>query len=466
MIQMIDLAEKTVDFALKFGAEYAETRIGRVVKTTIRAVNDKIEQITSGIDRGVGIRALYGGAFGFASSNSFNQDDLEESARVAVKAAKVSSKEIKEKRGLAPVETFEDRVVMRVEEDPSRVDATRKMELIIRAYKAAKEVSPKVASVDTFYGNGTEEGAIVTSEGTKIFRNSSYLMFRASVFAKEEDKIRMCYESIGFAGGFEAFKEHPVEDAAEKAAKRAVAMLKAKPAPSGRFTIIADPMLAGTFAHEAVGHACEGDAVIAGESVLKDKLGQLIGSQGVSIYDDSSLPRSWGSSKYDDEGVRTKKRLLIDHGILRNFILNREAAARLELEPNGGARAQSYAFRPLVRMSNTYISSGDSEFEELIEDVKRGLYLRGTRGGQVNPAVGSFQFNAEDAFMIENGEATTPILDVSLSGLTLEILKNIDAVGEDLDLHVGHCGKEDQIVRVMDGGPHIRIRNVVVGGRV
>ena len=385
---------------------------------------------------------------------------------MAVKAAKASSTEIKEKVVLAPVKAFEDRVVMQVEENPSKVDVTRKMDLIIRAYKAAKEVSSKVASVDTLYEDGTEEGAIVTSEGTKIFRDSSYLVLRVLVFAKEEDKIRMCHESMGFAGGFEVFKKHSVETCAEKAAERAVAMLKAKPAPSGRFTIIADPLLAGTFAHEATGHACEGDAVIAGESILKDKLGQMIGSQGVSMYDDSSLPQSWGSLKYDDEGVRTKKRLLIDHGILRNFILNREAAAKLELEPNGGARAQSYAFRPLVRMSNTYLSSGDYEFEELREDVKRGLYLRGTRGGQVNPAVGSFQFSAEDAFMIENGEVTTPILDVSLSGLTLEILKNIDAVGKDLTLHVGHCGKEDQIVQVMDGGPHIRIRNVVVGGRV
>jgi len=463
---MIDLAEKTVKLALKFGAEYAETRIGRAVKTTIRAVNDKLEQITSGTDRGLGIRALHKGAFGFASSNSFNRHDLEESTRMAVKAAKVSSTEIKEKVFLAPVETLEDRIVMRSGEAPSKVDVTRKMKLIIRAYKAAKEVSPKVASVDTLYGDGTEEGAIVTSEGTKIFRGSSYLMLRVLVFAREEEKISMCYENIGSTGGFELFEEQPVEKCAEKAAERAVAMLKAKPAPSGRFTIIADPLLTGTFAHEAVGHACEGDAVIAGESILKDKLGQMIGSQDVSIYDDSSLPQSWGSSKYDDEGVITKKRLLIDHGILRAFILNREAAAKLELEPNGGARAQSYAFRPLVRMSSTYISSGDYEFEELVEDTKHGLYLRGTRGGQVNPAVGSFQFNAEDAFMIENGEVTAPISDVSLSGLTLEILKNIDAVGKDLTLHVGHCGKEDQIVRVMDGGPHIKIRNVVVGGRV
>ncbi|MDH5771060.1 MAG: TldD/PmbA family protein, partial [Candidatus Bathyarchaeota archaeon] len=313
---MIDLAERIVNFSLKLGAEYAEARIGRVVKTTIRAVNDKLEKITSGIDRGVGIRTLHKGAFGFASLNSFNRKDLEESSKMAVKAAKASSTEIKEKVVLAPVKAFEDRVVMHVEEDTSKVDVTRKMDLIIRAYKAAKEVSSKVASVDTLYEDGTEEGAIVTSEGTKIFRGSSYLVLRVLVFAKEEDKIRMCHESMGFAGGFEVFKKHSVETCAEKAAERAVAMLKAKPAPSGRFTIIADPLLAGTFAHEATGHACEGDAVISGESILKDKLGQMIGSQCVSMYDDSSLPQSWGSLKYDDEGVRTKKRLLIDRGIL------------------------------------------------------------------------------------------------------------------------------------------------------
>jgi TldD protein len=226
-----------------------------------------------------------------------------------------------------------------------------------------------------------------------------------------------------------------------------------------------DPKLAGVFAHEAVGHACEGDTVADGQSILQGKIGEKIGSEHVTIYDDSTYPDGWGSTKYDMEGVPAKKRLLIDRGVLKNFILNREAAGELNMTPNGGARAQSFAFRPIVRMSNTYITQGDYTFNELLEDVKNGIYVKGTRGGQVDPAKGTFQFSAEEAFQIEQGKITTPLLDVSLSGLTLEILNNIDAVAKDFGMNVGYCGKEDQMVPAGDGSPHVRVRSAVVGGR-
>jgi len=165
------------------------------------------------------------------------------------------------------------------------------------------------------------------------------------------------------------------------------------------------------------------------------------------------------------EGVPAKKRLLIDRGILKDFITNREVAAKLNMNPNGGARAQSYAFRPIVRMSNTYIAEGDSTFEEMLKDIEHGVYVKATRGGQVDPAKGTFQFSAEEAYKIENGEVTTPLLDVSLSGLTLEILHNIDAVAKDFAYDIGSCGKEDQFVPAGHGSPHIRIKSAVVGGR-
>jgi len=459
---MIDVAKKAVNIALNLGAEYADARTGKSLSTSIRAVNGKFDRITSGIDAGIGLRVIFNGALGFASS--ILGKDLKEAAIKALKAARATSEGVKEKVVFAPVETYKDKVSTEAKEDLAEVELKRKMRLLLLANQTAEAVSPKVTSIDSLYRDDVSESTIVTSEGTELYERSSFGVFRILVFAKEGDKIRMCGEIIGAAGGFEVFDEDEIEKKTEEAAKRAVAMLDAEPAPSGRYTVIADPELAGTFAHEATGHACEGDAVIAGESILKDRLGQQIGSEQVSIYDDSTLPKSWGSAKYDDEGVRTMKRPLVEGGVLSGLILNREAAAKLALAPNGGARAQSYSFRPICRMSNTYIAPGDFTFEELMEDVKHGFYLRGTRGGQVDPAVGSFQFNAEDAFLIENGETTKPILDVSLSGMILETLKNIDAVGKDQCLHVGRCGKEDQVVPVMDGAPHIRIRNAVVGG--
>ena len=184
----------------------------------------------------------------------------------------------------------------------------------------------------------------------------------------------------------------------------------------------------------------------------------------MTLVDDATIPRGFGSFPIDDEGVPTTRKTLIRDGVLSDFILNRETAAELSMNPNGGARAQSYSSSPIVRMSNTMIGGRDLSFEELIEDIQYGVSAKGTKGGQVDTVRGSFQFSAQQAFLIEKGEITIQLRDVSLSGMTLEIMKNIDGVGKDEKLgDPGFCGK-GQMVPVGDGGPHIRIRNVVVGG--
>ena len=228
--------------------------------------------------------------------------------------------------------------------------------------------------------------------------------------------------------------------------------------------LVADPSLAGVFAHEALGHAVEADQVVSHESILEDKIGTVIGSKIVNIVDDSTIPGGFGSFPIDDEGVMGSRKVIIENGVLRAFILNRETAYKLDMEPNGGARAESYQVRPLVRMSNTMIEPGDHTFEELIEDIDHGIYAKGTRGGEVDTAKGTFQFNAQEAFLIENGEISVPLKDVSLSGSTLEILKKIDALTSKREFgEPGFCGK-GQFIPVGDGGPYTRISSVTVGG--
>lgn len=462
---MLDSANKMVNLAQKLGAEYADARIERIHSTNIRFVKDKFETVTAGVDQGLGIRALYKGAWGFASTNSLKEEDMKQAVENAVKTAKAISKVTKEKANLSPVKTYKETVTTAVKKPLLEVEMKEKMGLVTKMAETVKAYSPKIASVTAVYGEAFGERIIVTSEGTQITMKPSLATVAVLAVAKEAEKITSCAKRLGEPGGFEIFEKFDIEKTAAETAERAVNQLKAKPAPTGRFTVIVDPELAGVFAHEAVGHACEGDHVAAGESVLQGKIGQSVGSEHVTIYDDSTVPNGWGSLKYDMEGVPTQKRLIIEKGILRNFITNREVAAKLNLPPNGGARAQSFAFKPIVRMSNTYIATGDWTFEEMLEDIKYGVYVKGTRGGQVDPAKGTFQFGAEEAFLIEKGEVTTPLLNVSLSGLTLEILNNIDAVAKDFKMHVGYCGKEDQSVPTGDGSPHIRIRNTVVGGK-
>jgi len=455
----------TMELALKQRVEYADVRVERASSTNIRMVKDRLEYIISGVDQGLGVRVLHKGAWGFASTCSFKKEDIETTVRNAVKAASATSTKLKQKVKLGAVKTCEDHVITPRKIPLPEVETKEKMNLVTKMSNIVRNTSPKIASVTAVYGDSSGQRAIVTSDGARILMEPSLATVAALAIAKEGEKITSVGERLGSPGGFEIFKRLKVEETVKEVAERAVNLLKAKPAPSGRFTVVLDPKLAGVFAHEAVGHACEGDTVAEGESILQGKIGETIGSEHVTIYDDSTYHDGWGSAKYDMEGVPTQKRLLIDRGLLKNFILNREAAAELNLAPNGGARAQSYTFRPIVRMSNTYIAAGDHTFEELLEGVNQGVYVKGTRGGQVDPAKGTFQFGAEEACMIEHGQVTTPLLDVSLSGLTLEILNNIDAVAKDFGMHVGYCIKEDQSIPAGDGSPHIRVRNAVVGGR-
>lgn len=462
---LLDTAEKAVKMTLGLGAEYADARAEQIHLTSIRLTNERFEQAISGLDQGLGIRVLYKGAWGFSSTTSLEPKNIKTVAETAFKTAKATSKVIMEKTTLYDVKPVKDHVKIKVRQPLTQIGIDKKLKLLLHLSKIVRNCSPKIVSANLSYEDSTSQKATVTSEGTQIRTDTSRALAAVTAVAKGAGKITSCRERVGKLAGFELFEKAKTDEIFERAAKRAVGLLKAKPAPSGRYTVIADPNLAGVFAHEAVGHGCEADHVISGESILEGKLGKKVGAEIVTIFDDSTVEGGWGTQKYDDEGVLTKKRLLIEKGILKGFIHNKETAAKLDMQPNGGARAQNFSHRPVVRMSNTYIANGNYTFEEMLKDIDKGVYLKSTRGGQVDTAKGTFQFNAEEAYRIEKGKLTTPLLDVSLSGITLETLHNIDAVAKDLDWNVGSCGKSSQSVPVGTASPHIRIRNALVGGR-
>jgi len=461
---LVDLAEKAIRLAMNLGVEYADVRTEQIYSTAIRLTNDRFEQAVSGVDQGVGARVLYKGAWGFSSTSSLENKDIQTTVKTAFKIAKATAKGVKEKAKVRSVKAVKDHEIVKTSNPLTAVDIDEKMKKVLGFSKTTRDYSSKIVSANLLYEDAAGQKAIISSDGAEILADISRVYVSVNAVAKQAEKLTSARERMGKIGGFELFKEVNGAEVMQKAAERVVDLLKAKPAPSGRFTVIADPRLAGVFAHEAVGHGCEADLIIAGESILAGKIGKVVGSKLVSIYDDSTLAGGWGTQKYDDEGVPTKKRLLIERGVLKGYITNKEAAAKLRMELNGGARAENFSFPPIVRMSNTYIARGDHSFEELLEGIDHGVYLKASRGGQVDTAKGTFQFNAEEARLIEKGELTTPLLDVSLSGLTLETLHNIDAVGNDFELSLGFCGK-GQTVPAGDASPHIRIINALVGGR-
>lgn len=461
---MNDVLEKALDYSQRLGSSYTDMRAETTFSTSVMVGDKTIDQATSSFSEGVGIRVLANGAWGFSATSDTSRNEIMKSVEAAFKMAKGIGEHLREKVNIASIPPVKDSSKSKAETPFSEVPIERKIQLALRLSETIRENSA-VTSASVNYSDSYGRSMFLSSDGSRISGEPSRGTIVFIAVAKEGDKIRQYRKRIGDIGGYEKLEKKDPESAARFAAERASALLKAEQAPGGRFTVVADPEHIGVFAHEALGHATEADFVISGESILTGKLGEKVGMENVTILDDPTID-GYGSFKYDSEGTPAKKRTLVDKGVLKEYILNREAAAKLKLAPNGGARALGYQFRPIPRMSNTFIAPGDYSFEELVEDIDSGIYVKGTRGGQVNIAIGSFQFSAQEAFLIEKGEITKPLLDVSLSGLTLETLQNIDAVGKDFSLTgIGFCGKGEQNnLPTGTGGPSVRIRNTVVGG--
>jgi TldD protein len=270
-------------------------------------------------------------------------------------------------------------------------------------------------------------------------------------------------DSVGRAGvgGLELFDREDPMALARGVGETAVALLDAGTPQGGAFPVILDQELAGVFVHEAVGHATEADIVLEGDSCLEGMIGELIGSELVTVIDDPGMMQN-GYYPFDDEGSLAQETVLVERGILRSYLNTRETAARLGGVPRN-ARAEG-TDRPVVRMINTYIANGDLSLHEILEELGSGIYLAGSRGGQVSTSEGVFQFNAKRGYLVENGEKTRLLRDVSLSGKILETMREVKAVGNDLKFNSGRCGKAGQLVPVSDGSPHLLIGRATVGG--
>lgn len=455
--------EEIVERATKGGADFFDIRIIEKESTVIEFKDGKLHSVLSGHDRGAGLRTIVNGAWGFASTTDTSKRSLIKAVEVALSASVQAAKKVSQKVDLAEVAPEEGEIVWKPKKDPMSISFETKLELIKDMHDAAAE-GDRVHSVTTGCGDVREKMHVMNSEGTDLRGEVTRAYARTQVIAREGGNVVSFYDAAGATGGWEVFdKKDPLEFSKE-AGRSAMRLLSSRGPPSGRFPLIADPDLAGVFAHEALGHASEADSVVRGGSCLEGIMGEIIGSELVTIIDDSKFEGGFGSFPFDSEGVISQEKFLVDKGVLSGYILNRETAHVLKMKPNGGARVENYNFLPLVRMSNTFVQNGDSTFEELLEGIRFGIYAKGSRGGQVSPAKGTFQFNASEAFLIENGEVTESLKDVSFGGSTLEVLKNMDAVGKDFKLgRPGTCGKE-QWVPVNSGGPHVRVKEVTIGG--
>jgi TldD protein len=438
--------------------DFYEIRIVEVSATSIILDNREIRETVSNFISGAGIRALVGGSWGL--SNTENLERINEALETAITLARATNQKTpREKIELAPIEKPRLKNLPEVRKRPGDVEIEEKLQMIKEIAEAAQQ--PEITSVSAAYMESEVRVEYMNSEGIEASYTLPRIGFSITAVAQENGNYQMARDSRFAVSGFELFTKYDALEIASKTADVARDLLRAKSVKGGVMPVVLDPELAGVFIHEAVGHAVEADHVLEGNSVLEDRLNTQIASPLLTVYDDPSM-HEYGYYPFDDEGAQSRKTVLIERGVLKNYLHNRETAGKLGGTPCN-ARAQGYA-KPIIRMSNTYIEQGESSFEEMLEEVKNGVYLIGSRGGQVSPGEGVFQFNAERGYLIEGGELTTLLRDVSLSGTILETLKHITMVGCDLEMHAGQCGKAGQLVPVSDGSPHILVTNALVGG--
>ncbi len=454
MEEHIDLFEKVIEKTTP-KVDYMDIRSGIGNSTSIIMKDGDVEEINTGMSLGARIRVLNNGAWGFAYTTDLSK--INEITETAIKL----SKSLKGDVELSESEVIKDKIAVDVEIPFKDISIEEKKEIMKEANDAA--TIDKVNSTTVGYADTEVNELFMNSEGSQIQIKTSRVRMALNASATNGEIIQFGHGSMGGVKGFEAIAGRDIEEFGRTIGEKAVRLLDAKSAPSGKFPVIADPELTGVLVHEALGHAVEGDLILQNDSILKDKVGEMIASDIVNIFDDASLKEGFGFYPYDVEGVKTKPNQLVKDGKLISLLNSRETASQLNMQSSGNARS-IISEKPIVRMSNTYLQPGDNTFEELIEDIPDGIYLKGSRGGQVDTGKGIFQFNAAEGYLIENGEIKTPLRDVSLSGNILETLKNIDAVGNDFKLSVGFCGKDGQTAPVGDGGPHTRILNALVGG--
>lgn len=467
-LHLEDLMSKVIEHSSKIGARFAEVKGEDTITRNIEAINNEIRTVSQIRNIGIGVRVFYGKGHGFSFSNVLDEANAFRAVETAMKIARASASKTLINLKLAEVKSIKEKKTTNVDKHPRDVSLDEKKDLCLRLCKNAMETSKLITNVTSRFGEYHGTIYHVNMEGTQVSYEPLLVGAGVTCVAKKGKTIVDARDYHGASDGLTTFEEedHTPERMAENSAKWAIEKLSAKSAPAGKFDALVDPQLAGTLAHESFGHLSEGDFVMIGGSPLTGKIGQRLGTELATIIDEG-LPEKGGYRiHFDDEGVPCRRVEILKKGTLNHYLHSRITAKALKTAPTGNARSQDYSYEPIVRMRNTYFDVGDSKPEEALSGLKQGIYAIDTAGGQVEDT-GTFLFKAVRGYWVENGEPKYPLRDVALTGNILELLKNIDAVSNDLKISTtpfGGCGKIDQRAFVGTGGPHLRIKGVLFGG--
>ena len=459
--QLMDsLLDKASSLLASLPCEFAEIRLSESTSTSINLSGSSVDSFSSGDSIGGSIRVLYNGAWGFVSFN--DPSELESLVKKALDLA--SRMNVSEKSVVVHSRPLTGHYETPCEKDFSRVSIEEKFKLIGK-YNDLLRASEKVVTTRAGYLDSKSRYSYLNSEGSRLTYDKSYCGISLSSVAKDGSLIQPFNDSVSGYGGYEIVENR--ESMAEEVIRIAVDLLSAESPDGGTHTIIADPKLAGVFIHEAFGHLSEADFVHENPR-LKEimTLGKKFGPEALNVYDDGNMPGLSGYIPFDDEGIIPLKTSLITKGILSGRLHSRETAASMNEDLTGNARALGSMRQPIVRMTCTYIENGGYSPEQIFDAMDDGIYACDVIGGQTNLEM--FTFTAGYGYKIKNGRKGKMFRDIVLSGNVFNTLGNISMVGNDRKMFggLGGCGKGGQSpLPVSFGGPHIMIKDVLIGGK-
>ena len=457
-----ELCAKVLEAAAATGADYAELFAENSKNHSISMVSGKVDAISDGVVAGAAVRVYRGLRSVMATTVAVSEEGLLRCEKKAAEALGEGKAELSF--------VLRDRLFANAHPAlvvPSSVPNREKVEILRAACRGASEYDKRIRQATGTFLDVDQNILIASTEG--IYATDRRVRTRLSVTALAEAKeggtqTGSC--NPGRRMGMELFeKEVDAEATGREAARQAVVMSEAGYCPAGVMPVAIGNGFGGVIFHEACGHSLEASSVAFGLSQFSGRLGEKIAGEKVTAYDDGTIPNAWGSLNFDDEGTPTRRSVLIENGVLKNYMIDKFNARRMGMEPTGSSRRESFAHTPTSRMTNTFIGEGPDDNGDIIASIDNGLYAAAMGGGSVNPTTGEFNFSVREGYLVRGGKLCEPVRGASLVGRGSEVILNIDMVGKNLLLAEGMCGASSGSIPVCVGQPMIRVSSITVGGR-
>ncbi|MGI6781278.1 MAG: TldD/PmbA family protein [Acholeplasmataceae bacterium] len=452
-----DKITKILEAGVQTGADFAEIFLENTISNSMRAMSGEVEQASTSESYGAGIRLISGidEVYGYTNDTSFES---------LLKLATDLSKSFNGEPGVVLPLGNERPYEVNVKRRMGDVSNEERKEILQRISKRIKDYDSKI--VQGIMNLSESEQIVLIANNRGVYQTDfrPYIRVALTAVAKDETGMQDAYEGPGARAGFEFIDSINLEEIADDVSAAAIRTLSADRIKPQTMTVVLNNGFGGVIFHEACGHPLEASSVSKGLSPFVGKIGEAVASEVVTAYDDGTIAGAWGGMNTDDEGNAPQKNLLIENGILRNYLVDYRNGKRMNMEPNGSSRRQSYKYSPTSRMNSTYIAAGESKFEDLIKNTEYGLFAKKLGGGSVNPATGEFNFSVMEGYYIRDGKIAEPVKGAMLIGYGGEILKHIDMVADNLSLSQGMCGAASGSIPVDVGQPAIRVRDMTVGG--